>query len=244
MGRPHKNNTEELLVLLDDYFANEAAGNPDKLKFSMIAEYAAKKGISVQAYNLRRDDAVRKRVEELKSISMQADCSIGKVAYKSLDIDGLLQKNCSLPAIRKALMELDEYWKDIYEKMTVVQLENGNLYALRLQEKKKSESYQQEIARLQETISEERKKGKVLSDENKYLKSLVNKYLYPELANELLRQMNLPVKERKVITDQAVQDLIEIKRPLSYEGPQPGAEPARKRESKLIQMMKRQVDDS
>ena len=44
MARPKKTESDELVAILDSFFTSEAAGNPAKLKCSLLEEYAARLG--------------------------------------------------------------------------------------------------------------------------------------------------------------------------------------------------------
>ena len=58
MARPRKTDSDELVALVDSYFTTEAAGNPAKLKCSLLEEYAARLGKAAKAYDFRRDEKV------------------------------------------------------------------------------------------------------------------------------------------------------------------------------------------
>lgn len=242
IGRPHKNNSEELIALLEDFFTNEIHGNPDKLKCSLLAAYAAKKGFDIKAHNLRRDQSVRARMEELRTLAVE-NGNVTGISYKTLDVDSFLRQNCSLNTLKKALTELDEYWKSVYETASRLQTENARLCAERSKRQQVLKDLQSQEQNLKEELQQSQKAIKDLKEENQYIKKLLNTYVYPEVASELLRRMNLPAKERGPIDDEALNLLIAPKRPEAYAGPQNAEDTAQNRGGKLIQLMRKQVED-
>ena len=93
MARPRKTDTEELIQLVDSYFTTEAAGDPSKLKCSMLEGFAARMGKAAKAYDFRRDPQVRKHIEELKSMVLNENGMqmLQGSAYKGLDIEKVLR---------------------------------------------------------------------------------------------------------------------------------------------------------
>ena len=71
MARPKKIDTEQLVRLVDSYFTTEAAGDSSKLKCSMLEVFANRNGIEVKAYDFRRNQKVRNRIEELKQLVLE-----------------------------------------------------------------------------------------------------------------------------------------------------------------------------
>ena len=55
MARPKKTDSDELVAIVDSFFTTEAAGNPAKLKCSLLEEYSARIGKPAKAYDFRRD---------------------------------------------------------------------------------------------------------------------------------------------------------------------------------------------
>jgi len=90
MARPRKLETRELVQIAESFY--ESHGNPAKLKFSLLEEYAMSLGIDAKAYDFKRNETVRKRMDELR-VASDASGS-GAIAYKSLDVEAML--NCNL----------------------------------------------------------------------------------------------------------------------------------------------------
>lgn len=117
MARPKKTSSEELVRLVDSYFTTEAAGNPAKLKCSLLESYARRNGVDAKAYDFRRDPKVRERIEQLKMIVLNENgmgLQFGS-PYKNLDVDRIMKARRDPDELRTVLGELDAYWKQIYE---------------------------------------------------------------------------------------------------------------------------------
>ena len=63
MARPRKLSDDEMLKIVDSFY--ESNGNPSMLKCSLLEEYAISIGVEVKAYDFRRNEAVRHRMDEL-----------------------------------------------------------------------------------------------------------------------------------------------------------------------------------
>jgi hypothetical protein len=84
-----------------------------------------------------------------------------------------------------------------------------------------------------------RKENNELKRENVYFRQIVERYIIPELARELMRQANLPMKEkRKYLNPKAYDELIEGKIPMPFTGKQGYGSSKMTRQEKLIEEMK------
>ena len=117
MPRPRKNDSDELIRLVDEFFTSEACGNPAKLKGSLLESYAARRGSTAKSYDFRRDPAVTGHIEYLKKLVSDENGIrvINGSAYKTLDTAALLKKYHDPDSLTKALLEIDAHWKSIYE---------------------------------------------------------------------------------------------------------------------------------
>ena len=68
MARPRKNDSDELIRLVDEYFSSEACGNSAKLKGSLLEDYASRRGSTAKSYDFRRDPAVMAHIGYLKKL--------------------------------------------------------------------------------------------------------------------------------------------------------------------------------
>lgn len=190
MARPRKNSSNDLIRLIDEYFSTEAAGDPSKLKSSLLAKYASEHGVAAKDYDFRRDPDVRAHISYLKKlVSGENDASIVKgSAYKTLDVRAILSKYTDKDSLISVLSEMDSYWKNIYD---AAQLANDEISECR----KNISVIQKELDNLRESDAEHtvsirslKSENYHLTVENRYLRSMLRTYLYPSLANRLLQE--------------------------------------------------------
>jgi hypothetical protein len=187
MARPRKLETDDLIQLVESFY--ESTGDPAKLKFSLLEGYAVSLGIAVKAYDFKRNEAVRKRMEELRSISdANGYCAI---AYKSLDVDAMLNRNYTRQMMKDSLLELDESWRHIFEKAADLSRKNKALLSALSTERKLRETLATEADATKIRVTSLERERNDLIAENRYLKKALKEYLYPAIANEILLRENI-----------------------------------------------------
>lgn len=242
MARPKMYNSSQLVELTENYFVNVACGDPDKLKFSLLAEYFVSCGIEVKAYNLRRDGELLKCMEALRQGAGSFIKESWDIGYKNLEIDELIRNCHDLNGLRKSLEEMDAYWKSIYEKAHRTFEKNKQLHGKTGEAVSERKRLEDSIA----TLTDENKTLQTdhdrLKKENIYLRGQLKKYLYPAIANELLQRMRLPAAPNESVNPIAFTDFIEGNRPQSFEGEQRKAARKISREEALLDEMKKQME--
>lgn len=88
-GRPKKTDSETLVRLVEDFYANEGHGDPASLQCTKLAKYAAKSGVDAKDYDFRRDEKVKERINQLKEKS-RGSGKPAVAAYRNLDVEGLI----------------------------------------------------------------------------------------------------------------------------------------------------------
>lgn len=243
MGRPKKNDPKLLVQMMVEYFENEANGDVAQLQYTSIAAYAKRKGCTVQAYDFRRDEQVQKKLEELKHNRESAVAEKAVAAYKSLDIEEMIRHCRNLEELKKCIRELDGYWRSLYDTVMPLEKENERLKKA-AETGSKTAQLEAEQSRLAVMNHELSALNRHMADENAYLKRILKKYLYPAVAEELLRQENLPMPENKTLKPEAFRNLTEEKQPRAFEGRQMDETKKLTRQEQLLEQMKAQVDRS
>lgn len=217
MARPRKNDSNELIRLIDEYFSSEAAGDPAKLKSSLLEKYASSHGVTAKAYDFRRDPEVQAHISYLKRIaSDDSNASIvSNGSYKTLDVRSLILKYKDPEALISVLSEMDAYWKNVYD---AAQAANAQAEAGR----KQISALRQELKALHETQSEysadirSLKSEKYrLTVENRYLRAMLRTYLYPALADTILQEEHVVQSKAGSLSADAETDLIDSSFPSS-----------------------------
>lgn len=241
MGRPRKNHSQTLVSLVVDYYEQEANGNPARLRFAALAAYAKSRGYEAEAYDFRRDAAVREKIDEIKARQEAQNRETMVAAYRNIDLDALFRRCPDLETLKRNIRGLDDYWRRVYEDAVEVKKENERLrhapnHFQEVQElQKSSELIREELAALQSECQR-------IRAENVYLRRFLRNTLYPSVAEELLRQENLPVPENRTVKPTAFSTLIEGKQPQTFSGEQGVTSKQETRQERLLNQMKEQID--
>ena len=217
MARPKKINTDDMIQIVNAYFTTEAAGNPDRLKCSLLEEFAERNGYSVKAYDFRRDINVRKHLEVLKQMVLDDNgmrIILGE-SYKNLDVNRILKVRRDPDELRKVMGEMDDYWKQVYEKSIETTKKAAEFRKEKEYLKVELKSVTQRLCDYQKDSSEAVANNKALLLENRYLRKMLKTYLYPALANEILQQDNLIKNADSKVTEHAKDKLIDGKFPVA-----------------------------
>ena len=241
MARPRKMTTDMMLEIVDNFFNVEAIGNTVMLKCSLIAEYAVKTGHSVAAYDFRRNEKVRSRIEELKNTNgLFSDAK--PLVFKNLNVPEFLNNNSNGKQLKRALTELDAYWSNIFEYANGITVKNRELKRNTTLLNKKicdiTEENKTIIAKTKELSAEKKK----LLLENKYLRSMLKTHLYPALANEILRSDQLHIKDEALIPKQTIECMTDSEQPKSFSESIKQDQKMISKEEKILKLMWEECD--
>lgn len=239
MARPKIASDELLVSIVDEYYSTVALGDATKMKFSALEAYSREHGTDIKEHVFRRNEAVIKRIDELRELSSSEQDMQVSVGYRNLDVEGLIRGCSSVEELTNKLVELDNYWKGIYEHY--IEATKGNKKELLAKSRvvKDNDKLSHANAELVSKYEEIRKENNELKRENVYFRQIVERYIIPELARELMRQANLPMKEkRKYLNPKAYDELIEGKIPMPFTGKQGYGSSKMTRQEKLIEEMK------
>ena len=171
MARPKQIEDDVLLDLIKKFFNDECRGNIKKLKASEIVKYINANGYpDYPATTLRRTPIATKYIEELKATVVD-EHYVTSVSYQTIDAALLVDSNRSRDTLIKAITDRDNYYKMIADSAAQTFERYNTLsrkYDTEVIARKKSE----------DTVS--------TLKELKAYKSVVETYVYPEIANELL----------------------------------------------------------
>jgi len=212
MARPRKLESDELVQIVESFY--ESHGNPAKLKFSLLEEYAKSLGIDAKAYDFKRNEAVRKRVDELRAES--AASGPGAIAYKSLDVEAMLNRNYTRQMMRDSLLELDESWRRVYERAAELSRKNAALLSALNAEGKSSRAHAEGKNASEARVKLLEREANNLLSENRYLKRVLKEYLYPAIANEILLRENILAQADTDVTPFAMEALADAETPVPF----------------------------
>lgn len=239
MPRPKKMNSETMIELVDRFFTTEAAGDPSRLKCSLLENFAAQNGYDVKAYDFRRDATVREHMEALKNLARNENgiqIFLGN-AYKSLDVERLLRVRRDPDEMRKVLGELDTYWKDVYDAMVLTSRKNTSLQEQVCQLKNENDIALETLCATQKSVTETQRAVHELTLENRYLRKMLKTWLYPAIANQILCEEHLLDQAETQIPEKTMQKMADGSFPSSFSEAIQMDRQTRSREEQLLKQM-------
>lgn len=183
----------EIIEHFEKYLQEECSNNITLFKIPRFGDYLRKNGFpSVADTTLRRNTDFREALAERKAKYDEEEEEYRTViTYKTIDVDSFMATNRTPNAIRTGLSELNLYYKKVAEAA--------------LEFKNENEKLQDENEELKEQIQQLLQKEtnrKVLETENIKLRALIKSSVYPEIANELLKEEGILRSKQQVITDE------------------------------------------
>jgi len=212
MARPKKIQ-EDIIPHIEAYWINICDKDPRKLKYALIAEYLNKQGLELKDYDIRRNKDVAERIEQLKQdclIMSRSGDDIGGdvVVFQSLNVNDFLDKHKNIYKLRKALAERDAYYADICaEAVSGLRQKEALLKELK-KVKQKNQVFEQMATQMQATEEKLIAENKQLKTKCNSLLHIVKTHVYPEIANELLRESKLLEGGETVISDSGRKEII------------------------------------
>lgn len=222
MARPRKITTELMIEIVDSYYLNRSDGNEKLMKCSMIAAYANEIGYHSEGYDFARNMEVREHIECLKVCAETCKEVYGvkyqpSPSYRTLDVGAFMYNNRGDTRLMGAIQELDAYWKRIFEYSQQAEKQNRTLMKEKAAHEAALKEAGVELERLSVANSELSSNNGKLSFENRYLRKMLRTYLYPAVADEILRNENDLIQTDTKVTNAAMSDFIESGLPKSFE---------------------------
>lgn len=223
MARPRKLTTEQMIQIVDSYYLARSDGNEKLMKCSLIAEYAQLLGYTAEGYDFRRNLEVREHIERLKVFAETSIEVYGvkyqppPTAYKVLDVEGFIRNNAGNERLAYALRELDAYWQKVFEYARYAKSKIDDLMKEKVSYETAARDKDTELSSLSADKAELSAKNGKLVHENRYLRKMLRVYLYPAVADEILRNDGEPPQTDTAITEAATAGFIDGDIPKSFE---------------------------
>ena len=164
--------------------------NPNiKIQISALTKYIQNNGYPLlKAYIIRRNNVATNLIKQLNDENNEEQIQL-IATWKPLDINYFIQHNNNLCSLKNALSVRDQYYGKVCVAAGKIFKENNNL-------KNKINAQSKKIERLQQKIDEmEQKEETKISNDSKILlqkmKKILDDYLYPDIANEILKKEGL-----------------------------------------------------
>lgn len=183
----------EIIEHFEKYLQEKCSNNITLFKIPRFGDYLRNNGFpSVADTTLRRNTGFREVLAERKAKYDEEEEEYRTViTYKTIDVDSFMATNRTPNAIRTGLSELNLYYKKVAE--AALEFKNENV---KLQDE--NEELKEQI---QQLLQKETSR-KALETENIKLRALIKSSVYPEIANELLKEEGILQSEQQVITDE------------------------------------------
>lgn len=192
MARRKHTEDVEIIEHFEKYLQEECSNNVSLFKIPRFGDYLRKNGFpSVADTTLRRNTSFREVLAERKAKYDEEEEYRTVITYKTIDVDSFMATNRTPNAIRTGLSELNLYYKKVAE--AALEFKNENV---KLQDE--NEELKEQI---QQLLQKETSR-KALETENIKLRALIKSSVYPEIANELLKEEGILQSEQQVITDE------------------------------------------
>lgn len=201
MARPKLIEDTFLLELIKKYFYEECHNDVRKLKTIEITKYINNNGYpDYRVTTLRRNKVAIDYIEELKK-SISDNNFVTLVSYQTIDAASLVETNRSRARLIKAITERDCYYKTVADSAVQALDKYNHLKRKYDIEKDHNSSLTTKVEELEELVTKQKAEIKLLKNELNANKSVIDTYIYPEIANELLvkegaiRKTENPLKE-------------------------------------------------
>ena len=183
----------EIIEHFEKYLQEECSNNVSLFKIPRFGDYLRKNGFpSVADTTLRRNTGFREVLAERKAKYDEEEEEYRTViTYKTIDVDSFMATNRTPNAIRTGLSELNLYYKKVAE--AALEFKNENV---------KLQDENEELKKQIQQLLQKETSRKALETENIKLSALIKSSVYPEIANELLKEEGILQSEQQVITDE------------------------------------------
>lgn len=207
MARKAKIDTDTLLSLVGQFYAEKCGNDASKLKIPAIGEYIRSLGYDVADYLIRRNQSVKEYISNLKDNSENFYISSVSV-YRDIDIRAFLEKNNTPDKLMKAIKERENYYREVTNSASYSFQENKKMKHKITDLEKQIRELESALAEYKEKDSEFNLKYKALVEENECLRDVVDTYVYPEIANELLKKQGLLKTTAGIVSANKVEETI------------------------------------
>ncbi|MDW7669965.1 MAG: hypothetical protein SCJ93_14165 [Bacillota bacterium] len=202
MGRKAKIESSKLISLIDQFYAERCFDDNELLKIPEIGKYIRSKGYDVADYIIRRNLEAKRHIKELKEDTEEAHMYTVTV-YRDIDMDSFLMKNNTKEKLKKAIIERENYYRKVTNSASYSFKENKQLKCQINELKNQISEIKKELKMIVNSESNLENDNKRYSDENQNLRDIINTYVYPEIANQLLKENGL-VKNNSDIVDSEI----------------------------------------
>ena len=204
MPRKVKIESETLISLIDQFYAERCEGQPDRLKIPQIGAYIRSKGYDVADYLIRRNEDAKAYIEKLQKTTEEIHVHTVAV-YRDLDIENFLMKNNTKEKLRIAIRERENYYREITHSASYSFKENKRLERQISDLKSRITELEDQLAKATAQNEAFESQNRHYKIENQKLHEIIDTYVYPEIANELLKRDGLLKNTAEVVAPESLE---------------------------------------
>lgn len=207
MARKTKIDTDTLISLVGQYYAEKCDNNPTALKIPAIGDYIRSQGYDVADYLIRRNQEVREYITRLQDNTEETYINSVSV-YRDLDINAFVEKNNTPSKLIKAIKERENYYREVTTSAAYCFQENKKLQRKLQDMEKRIRELEFSMTKDEGLYSETSRLCKEIKAENVQLRNVVDTYVYSEIANELLKKQGLLKTTAGIVDVEKVEESI------------------------------------
>lgn len=205
MARTKTYNTKEIIGLLNEYNIE----NPGvKVTIPKFGTYIRSKGYDIKDHTLRRDEKFRECLNELNKED-DAKSLNDLVTYKTVDAEAFITKNNTKAKLKESITNRDNYYASIAANaVKAIQDRNESLERIKELECEINE-FKETIKELETKLQNEKSKVKEANTKEKdntilTLKRILDDYVYPDMANAILKKEGILEVVNSLVSDDIV----------------------------------------
>lgn len=188
----------ELLIAITEryYSEKEPVKRP---KYSELGKFARYLGYDIGNHIFQKSPEVRAYLDN-REIKDEDKIKLSVAVYDTLDTEKFVKVNNTPSKLKKALQERDAYYRDVTISAGKIFDKNNELQEKNARTQEENQRLMTENTELSGNVAELRKELNILKAKEKRLRELIDTWVTPEIANELLKKEGL-LKETAGIVD-------------------------------------------
>ena len=163
------------------------------------------------------------------------------IAYKNIDVDAFLNRNYTKEMLKNSILELDESWRSVYERAADLATKNAALLSELASKKRAIEAIVADKDSCEAQNKSLKRDLTELAAENRYLKKSLQEYLYPAIANEILKREQVLEQADTDVMPEAMLALVDNGVPSSFSASVAPDKGAISREEAILKRMEDRI---
>ena len=191
-----------LLNIVERYYLEK---NPVRRpKYSDLGKFARSLGYDIGDHIFRKSTIVRDYLDK-RDCKDEKSLKMSVAVFDTLDTDRFIRINNTPSKLKKALQERDTYYRDVTLSAGRIFEKNKELESINAHAREENQKLSNDNKELIEAITKLRKDYNALKARDRGQREIIDTWVNPEIANELLKREGL-LKETSCIVNKEVLD--------------------------------------